>query len=394
MIIQNKQRLSISLFFFISGISFASWTSRIPTIKTMFNLNEAELGTLLLAMPIGSLIGLPISGWLVSRYDSRIPLVTAFLTTSVSLAFIGFAQSVFMVAAPICLFAFSMRIYSIAVNTQALALQKQFNRKILGSFHGLWSAGGIAGILISTLLVALNISLRFHLLSVAVISAGITLLSYKYLLRNDRSPSGNKIILGKPDPYIFYLGLLVFLAAVCEGGMFDWSGIYFQQVLKIKVFTYGFLVFMTFMTFSRFMSDFMIEKAGMPATYICSAVAIIAGIGLTIIFPSVWPAMAGFSLVGLGTAAIVPMSYALAGISKKYSPGMAISIIATYAISGMLIGPPMIGYLAHAFNLQTSFIIFAICGMMIIPISRLFFRHQKSLAAEDANASSLSKKEF
>lgn len=381
MILKNRHRLSISLFFFISGVSFGTWTSRIPTIKAALNLNDAELGTLLLAMPIGSLIGLPISGWLVSRFNSSIPLTVSFTITSISLAFIGLAPNVYTIALCICIFAFTMRIFSISVNTQAVTLQKLFERKILGSFHGLWSAGGIAGILLTTLMVALNIPLRLHLISVGVTCLIFILLFYKYLLKDDRPASGNKLILAKPDPYMVYLGLLVFFSAVCEGGMFDWSGIYFKEVLHIKIFTYGYLIFMTSMTISRFLSDFIIERTGMPATYIWSAGCIITGVGLIVIFQSFWPAMIGFSLVGLGTAAVVPMSYSLAGLSKKYSPGMAISIIATYAISGMLIGPPMIGYIAHAFNLQTSFIIFALCGIMIIPISKLFFSHQKSVSS-------------
>ncbi|HEY0668922.1 MAG TPA: MFS transporter [Sphingobacteriaceae bacterium] len=381
MVIKNRQRLSISLFFFLSGICFATWTSRIPSIKTTFDLNEAELGTLLLAMPIGSIIGLPISGWLVSKFDSRIPLLVSFIITSISLALIGLAPNAYILALPICLFSFTMRIFSISVNTQAITLQKLSDNKILGSFHGLWSAGGIAGILLTTLMVALNISLQLHLVCVTLVSLIATVFSYRYLLKDDRPVSGNKLILSKPDPYIVYLGLLVFFSAVCEGGMFDWSGIYFQDVLKIKVFTYGYLVFMTCMAISRFLSDSIVDKIGMPATYTWSAACIIIGIGSTILFTNIWAAMIGFSLVGLGTAAIIPLSYSLAGLSKKYSPGMAISIIATYAISGMLIGPPMIGYLAHAFNLQTSFITFAVCGVMIMPISRLFFRHQKRIAS-------------
>jgi MFS family permease len=115
----------------------------------------------------------------------------------------------------------------------------------------------------------------------------------------------------------------------------------------------------------------------MPKSYIMSAIFIVSGISLAIIFPYFWTAMIGFSLVGFGTAAIIPMSYALAGASKKYSAGMAISIIATYSITGMLLGPPLIGYLAHAFNLRVSFVIFAICGILLIPITRMFFKHQR-----------------
>jgi len=363
----------------MSGFSFATWASRIPTIKMAFGFNEAELGTILLAMPIGSLIGLPISGWLVSKYHSRVPLAVGYGLNAVALAMIGFTQHTYSLVAAVVLFAFTTRIFNISVNTQAITLQKQFSQKIIGSFHGFWSTGGIAGVAFSTLLLTYNVSLQMHLLSVSVISLLITCYSYQFLLKGDRAESGNKIIVGKPDPYILYLGIVVFFAAICEGGMFDWSGIYFQEVLHVKIFTYGYLIFMTFMATSRFLSDLIIARIGMPATYLMSASLIIIGISLAILVPQFWTAMIGFSLVGFGTAAVVPMSYALAGASGKYSPGMAISIIATYAITGMLLGPPIIGYLAHAFGLRIAFIIFGLSGLMLIPVSQLFFRHQRTL---------------
>jgi len=376
---KDKQRFFLSVFFFLSGVCFSTWASRIPTIKTDFGYNEAELGTILLFMPISSLIGLPLSGWLVSRYDSRVPMTAAFVLLAVALSLIGFAGSTFMLVSSICLFSFSMRIMSISINTQAIALQKQFDRKINGAFHGLWSTGGIVGVGISTFFVAFNVSMSVHLLIVAVLTLLTTLISFRFLLRNDRSTSPNKPGLGKPDPYIVYLGLLVFFAAICEGGMFDWSGVYFREVVGVDLFTLGYLIFMIFMALSRFGSDRLIEHFGMSKTYMASASLVFAGIALAVIFPHFWPAIIGFCLVGFGTASIIPMTFLLAGASKKYSPGIAISIIATYSIVGMLIGPPMIGYIAHALNLRIAFITFAFAGLMIAPVSRLFFNHQKSL---------------
>jgi MFS family permease len=375
--LKNKQRIFLSVFFFLSGFCFSSWASRIPTIKTKFDFNEAELGSILLSMPISSLVGLPISGWLVANYDSRVPLTVAFIIHAICISLISFADSTVTLVAAICLFAFSMRILNISMNTQAITLQKQYDRKINGSFHGLWSTGGIVGVGFSTMFVALKVSMNIHLLTVSVITLLTTLICFRFLLQHDRSPSGNKLVLGKPDPYILYLGMLVFFAAVCEGGMFDWSGIYFQEVVNVEIFTFGYLIFMVFMALSRFLSDRIIEKIGMANTYIFSSSFIVSGICLAIIFPGFWSAMLGFSLVGFGTAAVVPMTFSLAGVSKKYSPGMAISIIATYSIVGMLIGPPLIGYLAHAFNLRAAFIAFAFAGLMLIPISQLFFKHQK-----------------
>jgi len=381
MISKNTQRIFLSLFFFLSGFSFSTWASRIPTIKMAFDFNDAELGSILLAMPIGSLLGLPISGWLVSKYNSRVPLIIGFALNTFALALIGFSHNVVTLVIAVLLFSFTTRIYNISVNTQAISLQKFYERKIMGSFHGFWSTGGIFGILFSTLMLNWGISIQSHFIMVGAVALILTVFSYKYLLKNDKAEKGNKIILGKPDPYIFYLGVVAFLSAICEGGMFDWSGIYFQQVLNVEIFTYGYLIFMTFMAASRFLSDKIIAIIGMPNTYIMSATCIVAGIAMAIIVPTFWTAMIGFSLVGFGTAAVIPVSYALAGASHKYSPGMAVSIIATYSITGMLLGPPLIGYLAHAFNLRVSFVIFGLCGLMLIPVSRMFFIHKKTLEA-------------
>ncbi|PCJ95758.1 MAG: MFS transporter [Flavobacteriaceae bacterium] len=374
--LKAKQRIALSVYFFLSGFCFSTWASRIPTIKTFFNFNEAELGSILLAMPISSMIGLPISGWLVSRFNSRTPLLVSFLFFSVSLIFIGYAQTPFLLVIAIGFFSFCMRILNIAVNTQSITLQNKYKKKIIGAFHGIWSTGGLAGVGFSTLMVKLHITIGLHLTYVAIFTFITVIIAYFFLIKNDRATTGNKLIFGKPDPFILYLGILVFFAAVCEGGMYDWSGVYFREVIGEEIFTFGYLIFISCMALSRFFSDKLIENIGMKKTYIISSLFITIGIGLAIIFPTFWASMFGFCLVGFGTASVFPMTFALAGTSKKYSPGMAISIIATYGILGMLIGPPLIGYLAHAFNLRISFIIFIISGLMLIPISQLFFRLQ------------------
>ncbi|MFH4965516.1 MFS transporter [Gaetbulibacter sp. M235] len=371
-----KQRIALGVYFFLTGLSFATWASRIPTIKTLFNFNDAELGTVLLAMPISSLIGLPISGWLVSRFDSRIPLIVSFIGFSFALTLIGFATTPFLLVVAVCAFSFCMRILNIAINTQSLTLQKRFEKRIVGSFHGLWSTGGLFGVAFSTLMVKIGVSMQAHLLTISIIILTMALIVYQFTLKNDKSTTGNKIIIGKPDTFILYLGLIIFLAAICEGGMFDWSGVYFKEVIKEKVFTYGYLSFMICMAISRFYSDKLIQKIGSKNTYVFSSSIITVGILVAILFPYFWSALIGFCLVGFGTAAIFPMTFALAGASKKYSPGMAISIITTYGIIGMFIGPPVIGYLAHAFGLKNAFYIFVFVGLLIIPFSRMFFKSQ------------------
>lgn len=365
------------MYFFMAGFGFSTWASRIPTLKEAFNFNEAELGNLLLVMPVSSLIGLPISGWLVSRFDSRLPLVVGFLVFGLALCLIGFSQNLLVLVAAVFLFAFSMRIVNISMNTQSITLQKSFTKKIIGSFHGVWSAGGLLGVGFSTWMIGTGVSMGVHLFVGGAIIVIGAVASYNGLLKKDRVTQGNKLRLGKPDNFIVYLGLLVFFAAIAEGGMFDWSGVYFKEVVKEDMFTMGYLIFMIFMALSRFFSDRWIEWLGMEKMYILSSTVISMGILLMVIFPYFWPAIIGFSLVGIGVAAIFPMTYGMAGYSKKYSPGMAVSLIATYGIVGMLLGPPLLGYLAHLFNLKVSFLLIMLSGLMLIPISQLFFKNNR-----------------
>jgi hypothetical protein len=301
-------------------------------------------------------------------------MTAGFILIAISLFMIGIATSEFVLVASIAVFAFSTRIMSIALNTQAIQLQKRYDRKINGSFHGLWSTGGIVGVGVSTLFVALNVSMVVHFAIISAISLVVTLSAFRGLDGNERATSGNRIAFAKPDPYIVYLGLLVFLASVCEGGMFDWSGIYFRETVGVDLFTLGYLLFMILMATSRFVSDGLVEQFGMPKVYIMSGSLVCIGIVMAVLLPSFWPSLIGFCLVGFGCASVIPMTFSLAGHSKKYSPGMAISIIATYSIVGMLVGPPVIGYISHALSLRIAFLVFALMGLLMLPVSQLLFR--------------------
>src|SRR5690606_38636335 len=314
---RTRHRIFIGVYFFLSGFCFAAWTSRIPTIKTIFDLNDAQLGSLLLLMPFSSLTGLPVSGWLVSRYNSRGPLIAALVMLALSLIVIGMARSVFVLGVGMCLFAFHSRILGIAINAQALSLQKQFEKKIFGSFHGLWSTGGIASVGVSTLFVAHDVALQWHMLTICLIALIAGAVAYPHILRNDKSTTPNKLMFGKPEPLIVLLGLLIFLASICEGGMFDWNSVYFREVVGVELFTLGYLTFMICMALSRFATDWFVEQIGMRPTFTFSAMLIVAGITISVLFPTFWICLIGFCLVGLGTAAIVPMTFLLASDRKS-----------------------------------------------------------------------------
>ena len=371
-----KNRVALSSIFFLSGLVITTFTSRIPTIKGLLDLNEAELGTLLLVLPISSLIGLPVSGWLVEKYETRGPILIGGIAICLSIATVGFMTDVIWMGAVLFVFAFFNRIVNIAMNTQAITLQDIYGKKINGSFHGLWSVGGIAGVGVSTLMVSLSVPMSVHLAIVCAMALVLFCLVYLGLIQGDHSTKKSKIRFGKPDPKVLMLGMLVLLAAISEGGMFDWSGVYFKEVVKVEIFTTGFLTFMIMMALSRFISDWLVDKLGMKRLYVISSLLTVSGYTLSVLVPEFWVAMIGFSMVGMGTASIIPMTFTLAGNLKKFSPGIAISLIGTYGMVGVLAGPPIIGYIAHLLDLKASFLFLAASTFMIVPISQLFFKRQ------------------
>jgi MFS family permease len=219
-------------------------------------------------------------------------------------------------------------------------------------------------------MISINISMKVHLIGVVLFALCISLFFASYLLKNDRETGGKKLRFGKPDNFILYTGLVVFCAAVCEGGIYDWSSVYFKEVVQAELFTLSYLVFMVSMTLSRFFTDRLVDHFGMKKMFLISASLVIFGVSILIVFPFFYPALIGFFITGLGVASIFPMSFLLAGKSKKYVPGMAISIVGTYATVGVLLAPPFVGYIAHLFNLNLAFLIFVAAALLLIFFSR------------------------
>ena len=379
MLTKEQNRSALSVLFFISGFCFSSWASRIPTLKAAFEMNEAQLGNFLFILPVCSLIGLPISGWLVSRFDSRHPLLVGFLLFTLSLVGIGWTQEMEVLIVFVALFAFVLRMINISMNTQAIQVQRKFDKPINGSFHGLWSLGGLMGILFATLMIRFNLGIGIHLAFVGILAVIITLISYLFMLKNDREITVNKLRFGKPDSFIFYVGLMVFCAAVCEGGIYDWSSVYFKEVVNAELFTLSYLVFMCSMTVARFFTDRLIALMGMEKLFVVSASVIILGVSVLIVFPYFYPALLGFFITGFGVASIFPMSFLLAGQSKKYTTGVAISIVGTYSTVGVLLAPPFVGYVAHLFSLNRAFLLFVFAAMLLMVFSDKAFAAKSRL---------------
>lgn len=373
----QKQRIALSSYFFLSGLCFSTWASRIPTIKAFFNLTEGDLGNLLMIMPASAIIGIPLSGWLVAKYDSRIPLQFASVLFLLSLFSIGWGFSLVGLVISLVVFSIALRIINVAINTQSLSIQEKFEKRIMGKFHGVWSIGGIAGVLFSTIMIKYEVSIFWHFLITMLFGLLIIIGMFPFLIKNDKAKTSNPFKFQKPSKYISLLGFIVFFAAVCEGGMYDWNGVYLKEIVNQEVFTYGYLLFMVCMTISRLTIDNLMSRFGMQKLFITSSVLIVSGVLLAILFPFLVPVLIGFCMVGFGVSGLFPMTFILAGKAKKYSVPIVISIISTYSTVGMFLGPPIIGYLASAFGLQKAFITFIFAGLMFIPLSKMVFDHLK-----------------
>lgn len=366
-------RRALSCLFFISGFCFSSWASRIPTLKLTFDMNEAQLGNFLFILPITSLIGLPIFAWFVAKTDSRYPLLLGFILYLFALMGIGMSSRLDTLIVSVIFFALGLRAINISMNTQAIQLQKLYDKPINGSFHGLWSLGGLIGILVATITIYLQMDIALHLGIVSSTALGLVLVCFFFLLKKDRATAGNRLLFGKPDRFILYTGLVVFCAAVCEGGIYDWSSVYFREVVQAELFTLSYLVFMSSMTLSRFFTDKLISLLGMEKLFVLSSVVNIIGVSILVLFPYFYTALIGFFITGFGVASVFPMAFLLAGQSKKYAPGMAISIVGTYATVGVLLAPPLVGYLAHIFSLNRAFLFFIVAALLLIYFSKKAF---------------------
>ncbi len=365
----SQRRVALGALFFFMGICFASWAARIPDIQAKFQLSEGELGTLLLCLPIGSMLGLPIAGWSVHHYGSRIVILICSFAYALSLPLIGLAPNLWVITPVLILFGMLGNIMNISLNTQALGFENLLGKSILASFHGIWSMAGFTGAGLGAGMIFLSFSPAAHYVVVALLSILLVLFSQKFVI-NDKRAAGEEggLVLRKPDSLLLRVGLISFLGMMAEGCMFDWSGVYFKKIVEAEpeLVSLGYVCFMGAMASGRFVTDKAINRYGKIPVLQVSGILIFLGLLLAVLFPSLYAAALGFLMVGFGVASIVPVAYGIAGRSKLYSPSVALAMVSTLSFFGFLVGPPLIGFIAEAFNLKISFALIAVNGLGIL----------------------------
>ncbi len=358
-------RIAVSVFFFVAGLTVSSWASRIPDIKTALHLSDAALGSVLFAIPVGQIVSLPISGWLVSRFGSRQLVIAAAVLFPLTLILLGVTTSVWQLVTVLFFFGVWGNLINIAMNTQAVGVESLYGRSIMASFHGLWSLAGFCGAAAGNFFVASDISPFFHFIIIAVAAMVMVITSYRFTLPDNDDKKEVTPMFVKPDKVVLLLGFIAFCSMICEGAMADWSGVYFQNIIHAPVAykTLGYVSFMGTMATGRFIGDRLVTKFGVKRILQVSGFVIASGLAIVVIFPYLASAIAGCLLVGFGVSCVVPMVYAMSGKSSTMSPGLALAAVSTISFVGFLLGPPVIGFIAQLAGLRWSFALLALLGL-------------------------------
>lgn len=365
---QRYYRIAVSILYFIQGIVFASWASRIPDVQHELHLSVGALGGVLFALPVGQLTAMMLSGYLVNRFGSKATAtIGAFLYPS-GLLLLGMVGNLWQLLVALFLFGVFGNLSNISVNTQAVGVERLYRRSIMASFHGLWSLAGFTGGILASIMVAANVSTFWHFAAVYGLSIVLLVVARRNVLPRDARPEAapaEKKKFTRPDRFIITLGLIAFACMICEGTMFDWTGIYFEKVVGAPkdLIRLGYVAFMSTMAGGRFISDAFVMRFGVKKILQFSGIVIVSGMLLSVLLPNIVFATIGFLLVGIGTSSVVPLVYSQAGRSKKIAPGIAMAMVSSIGFLGFLLGPPIIGFVAEMSNLRISFALIAVLGL-------------------------------
>jgi len=361
---RQLHRWAVAAIFFASGLTFASWASRIPEVQAMHHLSNGALGGVLFALPAGSLISLPLWGWMIAKYGSKTMLLSGISLYVLLLLLISLAGSIGQLWVILFLFGMIGNLCNISVNTQAVAVEKLYGRSIMAGFHAIWSLAGFTGAAVGNLLIAFNATLFLHFLVIGILATLLVIVVNTRLLQGDAQTQSASFIV-RPNKELWLLGLIAFCCMACEGAMFDWTGVYFQKVVNVprQLVALGYTAFMSTMAGGRFLGDWIITRFGKRQVLQASGLLIFSGLLLAVLFPFLLFAILGFMLVGLGVSSVIPVVYSAAGNTQNLAPSVALATVSSIGFIGFLIGPPIIGFIAEILSLRWSFTFIAILGL-------------------------------
>lgn len=366
-------RLAVAVYFFLTGVTFASWAARIPAVQAKLGLSPGELGVALLGTAVGELISMNLAGYLAARFGSRSITVIASICLSLMLPILALAPVLPVLVVTLMLFGASFGSVNVAMNTQGVAVERRYGRTIFSSFHACYSIGGLTGALVGGLVAAHNIAPLPHFLGMAFLGIILTLAVARFLLPAHTDAQGAGVAFARPTRTLLVLGLVAFCVVLGEGAMADWSAVYLNTILGagMGLAAAGYAAFSIVMAVGRSFGDRLTNRLG-PSMMVRLGGLVAAG-GLTLALVGNWVplALVGFGLVGAGFSVIFPLTLSAAGRTSKEVSGTTIATVATCGYVGFLVGPAAIGFAANALNLRLALGIVVLLSLCAAAFARV-----------------------
>ncbi|GGS42886.1 MFS transporter [Deinococcus knuensis] len=377
-------RRALNVIFLINGALFATWAVNIPGIRDHLHLNEAQIGAALLAVGLGSLCSMTLTGTWTARHGSH--RVTWVAATLCMLALLPpfLAPSLPLLVAALAVLGAANGSMDVAMNAQGVTVEQRLARPIMSRLHAYFSLGGVIGAALGTLLVG-RVPMTTHALLVTVVTVTAALLAGRALLPDQAAPAPTSPAPTTPAPSraasvasraaprrapisvaAALLGLLCFLGMLSEGANYDWAALYFRDILNVPggQAGLGYAAFVTTMTLGRWFGDRLRTRLGDEPTV--RGGALITALGLALALTTRNPILAalGFALSGLGLSNVVPVMYGAVGHALG---GRGIAQVASIGYGGFLLGPPAIGFIAAQVGLSAALSL-ALAGAALITL--------------------------
>lgn len=354
------------LIFLTSGIGMASWAPMVPYAKARLGLDDADLGLVLLAFGGGSMVSMPLVGWLAHRYGNRKVISVAGLMLCVAIPLLAIVPSAPALAAVLLYFGAMLGAVDVAMNAHAVEVERRDGRALMSGFHGLFSIGGLAGAAIMSTLLALGLTLWTCALAIALLLALIVLSQRSSLLPGVDDAVEWSTVFRLPRGLVLLLGVLCFVSFLAEGSMLDWSAVLLRDFRGFSAASagIGYACFSVAMAAGRLAGDRVVGRLGPVSAVRIGAST--AAIGFLLAAMAPWPAasLSGFVLIGLGASNIVPVMFSAAGRLRGNPPAISIAAVTMLGYAGLLSGPALIGFMAHASNLPVALAVVA--GLLLL----------------------------
>lgn len=354
------------LIFLVSGIGMASWAPMVPYAKARLGLDDATLGLALLAFGGGSMVAMPLVGLLTHRFGSRKVIGIGGLLLCLALPCLAVVSSLAALMLTLLYFGAMLGAVDVAMNAHAVAVEKRAGRALMSGFHGLFSIGGLSGAAGMSLLLAVGLSLLAAASVIALLLAAIVAVQWNNLIEDVDAGGEHAMVFRLPRGIVLVLGLLCFVSFLAEGAMLDWSAVLLRDFHGFAVASagIGYACFSVAMAAGRLTGDWTIQRFGPVPTVRTGAS--VAAIGLLLAALAPWPpsVLAGFVLIGVGAANIVPVMFGAAGRLPGVSPAISIATVTTLGYAGLLSGPALIGLAAHATSLPLALAMVA--GLLVL----------------------------